>query len=650
MNHVEGEAARMPSRHHNEMHEQRTTVPPAAASRPDANTRIDRALFGSPGPCVIPVILAALALICLPDSKAASLSALSDAWPLPAPISRGPIGDRPGLIGGVAPARTGPAQDPRDTSPNVPLDHDAYRFMQRLQAKGLLRSARISSRPLSSEETLSLLDGIPDGARVLSSADLGVLRRLRTQLRTRYTCSRPDPGRDIDESTSLPSSPDYPRGRLSWQEPAGSFLVVDPVFRSRAVLSPTIRERVFQNSYGFSASGSLRGTLGLDVRFRDTREQGTRRYGTRASVLERRIEYFEPKGKVVDYRQATAMGILRLPWFRLEVGKDFASWGPGFQPNLVLSNNAPSFDQVRLTGTYGRVRLTALSGTLRSLLPDSSRSYSTLLNPRIIDRRKLISAHRAEISLSDRIDLGLHEVVVYGDRGPELTYLNPIMFYWAAQSYLGNKDNLMMGADISVRPGSGTTFYAALLADDMKKFKLFSGSYTNKLGIQTGALCVDPFGLSDTEIRGEYVRLEPWVYTHDIPVNAYRHYDALLGNPLGPNADGIFTSLEHRFGADIDVTCSFSRQRHGRNPVLPDGSILNVGGDPFLGLRTGDDFVSKRFLDGDRETRTWLGVQVSWTFAPDGYYTLGIGHLTTAGVPRERSRFIMDISLRYNYY
>ena len=90
------------------------------------------------------------------------------------------------------------------------------------------------------------------------------------------------------------------------------------------------------------------------------------------------------------------------------------------------------------------------------------------------------------------------------------------MFCQAAQSYQGDKDNLMMGVDLNVHPGRGVKFYFAFVIDDLKKMRLFSNDYVNKFSLQTGVLWVDPLGVDDIDFRAEYVRIEPWVFSHKI--------------------------------------------------------------------------------------------------------------------------------------
>jgi hypothetical protein len=252
---------------------------------------------------------------------------------------------------------------------------------------------------------------------------------------------------------------------------------------------------------------------------------------------------------------------------------------------------------------------------------DTSASYVVNGMARTLDRDKYLAAHRLEAAVAPWLDVGFQEVLVYGDRGLQLTYLNPIMFYWAAQSYQGDKDNLMMGVDLDFHPGNGLRLYLAYTVDDLKKLRVFSDDFANKFSFQTGLLWADPIGLHDVDLRAEYVRIEPWIYTHKFPVNTFRHFDSSLGHSLEPNSDRWQLEAARRVSRDLSFQVRLSRSRHGNNEVLgrgEDGELIvrNVGGDLHRGWRPGDDREVKKFLDGNVSRRTGLGAQASFRLLP----------------------------------
>ena len=547
----------------------------------------------------------------------------------------------------------------KDASSNVPLDHWSYDFIDRFEAKGVLKNVGNGIKPFSRMEMAGALARIVrwgnEGGE-LSRVERGELGELKREFR--------------EELLALGVESGYIAGKnflsrfvngenLFFWEQDRSNLYFDLLFRQRGIFnsgdSNRKTEKIYQTTLGFEIRGNLGGTLGFRTRIRDTREQGTRRYFTRDDVFERRLEFVTLRDDFTDFREADAYFVFSFPWFDVEIGKDSAIWGPGFRENLALSDNVPSFDMVRLRAQYGRFKLVSIAGFLRSNDPDSTRSYVVGGFSRNIDKRKYLAAHRIEIAVYPGVDVGFHEVVIYGDRGLEPTYLNPFMLYWVAETYLGDRDNTTMGLDVDVNLIRGVKLYGALFIDDLKKFKLGKGAISNKLALQGGLFWNDPFGLRDTDLRFEYARLEPWVYTHKFPINTFMHFGSILGHQLGPNGDDVFFRAEHRFSKDVSLAVSLQRERQGENVISDDGKVIrNVGGDVEVGIKRSDNVATKRFLDGVVEKRTRLGFEGSYEVIRDLYLFSSYRRTFSDNVKVEDARTDpvdneLILSIRYNY-
>lgn len=522
-----------------------------------------------------------------------------------------------------------------DPSVNVPLEHWGYGFVERFEARGVLQGIGDGIKPLSRGEMARILDTITqrrEQGLELSAAEKEELEQLRAE----FAADMQPAGKGAANG-----------GFYRYQCPQGAF-AVDGLFRQQSDLftgrSRAQAERVFRTRLGGEVRGDFMDRIGFRLSFAQSREQGSRNYVLRDDVYERRLELPQLKGGVADYHEGTAYLTFSWSLVEIEMGKDELSWGPGPGDNLGLSHNAPSFDLIRLRVRYGAFKLASVTGFLRPCpdRPDSpvcggdgdlQASYIVNGTARTLEREKRLAAHRLEVAVAPWMDLGFEEMVVYGDRGLEPSYLNPLMFYWAAQSYLGDKDNVLMGVDADFHPGHGVRAYFAYVVDDLKKARIFSSDFANKFSFQTGALWVDPLGFSDTDLRAEYVRIEPWIYTHKFPIDTYRHFDAPLGHSLGPNSDRLQAEWTRRFAGGWGTRLVASRTRHGDNEVLPDGSIRNVGGDLNLGWRPGDERERKKFLDGQVSRRTLVGGRVwwrmRWPFSIDAGYSYEWGE----GVP-----------------
>jgi len=521
-------------------------------------------------------------------------------------------------------------------SVNVPIAHWSYGFIERFEAKGALSALADGIKPFSRQRMARALMEIArqqDHGSHLSAVDGALLDRLLLEFEADVDQiegrDRNHPAPANAEHHSAIARARSGRSPIDYTVQEGA-LKADLLVRQQSDFfsgrGRASTERVYRNRLGAVVSGQLSGKLAYRVSFEQSQEQGSRSHSLRDDVFERRLEAPQLKGSRADYHEGTAYVVFGLWFLNVEFGKSEVRWGPAPAENLGLNNVAPTFDMVRLRTTLGAVELVSIAGALRPCpdrpdsptcegVGDASASYVVNGVTRRMDRDKYLAAHRLEAAVTPWLDVGFQEVLVYGDRSPALTYLNPLMFYWAAQSYQGDKDNLMMGLDFDFH-GRGKRFYLAYVVDDLKKLRVFSNDFANKFSLQAGALLVDPLGVDDTDLRVDYVRIEPWIYTHKFPINTFRHFDAPLGHSLGPNSDRWQLEVEHRPHRDLSLKLQFAHARHGRNEVLDDETIRNVGGDLHLGSSAGDNREDKEFLDGGLEKRTELGARLSlrpWT-------------------------------------
>ena len=354
-------------------------------------------------------------------------------------------------------------------------------------------------------------------------------------------------------------------------------------------------ELIYRNTVGGTVRGALGEYLGFRLSFAQTREQGSRTYVWRDQVFQRRIEVPQLKGTLTDYHEAMAYMTISLPHLAVEFGKDEARWGPGRQDNLGLSNHAPSFTMLRLKSKLGAFRLVSIAGVLRACpdrpdsplcrgMADESASYVVNRQSRTIEKPKYIAAHRLEVALTDWLDLGFHEVVIYGDRGLEPTYINPFMFYWAAQSHLGDKDNVMMGLDVDIHPGGNRRYYLSYVIDDLKKAAIFSDDFANKFSLQAGLFWVDPPLLRDGDMLMDTCALSPGyipINIRLIPFATLMHRCATRLRPTAISSDWYSKSAWGLVGPSawkVGAAATEKTKREETDPCAMWGAIFTMDG------------------------------------------------------------------------
>ncbi len=317
---------------------------------------------------------------------------------------------------------------------------------------------------------------------------------------------------------------------------------------------------------------------------------------------------FNPSSSNLYALEANAYMVIQPKWLRLQFGKDFLSWGPGRHSNLLLSDNAPAFDHLRLDAEFRRLKLTYLHGWLRSdRLPVND-------NGRMSDR-KYIVAHRLEAKILPWLFVAGNESVIYGGRGMEAAYWNPLMVYHIAEQYLGDKDNNTISFDATAFPIRNLKTYAAIFLDDFTSSRNPFRYWKQTWAAQWGLLWTPSFLSSQADYRFEYSRIEPYVYTHKWDLINYTHFNSSLGSFLPPNSESYFSEIRYRFSRRFQSRWSYELIRHGRGD-------LNTFGyeDGFVDAGSAGK-QDKKFLMGVNEISHIGSLNLRWeTFHNHFFY------------------------------
>lgn len=323
----------------------------------------------------------------------------------------------------------------------------------------------------------------------------------------------------------------------------------------------------------------------------------------------------------------------KLPWFELFWGYDNLHWGPGRHGALLLSKNPLPMDMIRLTARYYPVKFQSVTAKLGSNID-----------------KKYLSGHRLELSLWDKLRLGIAETVIYGHRF-EIIYLNPVQIYipkvFVTPTAEGEDDNVVISSDLDLTLLDNLEFYGELLIDDAQPFSYSWRSWKNKFGLLLGGYWVDPFSLPDTDVRLEYAFVNQYTYTHREPINIYTHFKSIIGHQIGGDADNLWLNLKHWFTANLATSLTYELERHGEwdvNKLDP----KNPSGEGEL-----PDEVEWEFLSGVTESTNSLSLGLSYAvvgryFANIEYTTSWIKNVSNKiNENSMRHQFILNSSYRF---
>ncbi len=445
---------------------------------------------------------------------------------------------------------------------NVPVGHPSYDFIERMETKGVLQKVFDESLPLSRGEIAGYLaqtiKAAAGGDGHITATEKGELEWFRREFWVELKMLGIDP--EVKEEQHL----------YTWED-GQNHLIADGLFSERATVRSAAKktDRFLETSGGGKVRGGLKDQLFFSLEFRQTQVNSNQDDLRKEDFGH--TGYFSSRGDYGYYDMTNASGILKLPCFEFEIGKEALSWGPGERGNLTLSANPPPFDFISFRARYGAVKYSHVTGFLKTDVVDSLMLYRT---PEGFDRENLankyIACHRLEVVIPWGIDIGANESVIYGERGLDMAYLNPFMFFWSAQHHWGDQDNETMGADIEVHAVDGYSFYGAIFVDELYLKGFFNGDARNKIGYQLGSFMVDPLGLENFDLRLEYARIMPAVYSHKYPINTFVHYGETIGHWLGENGDDFYGESRYRVARNLQLHFSGGRTRRGEPAVQPD--------------------------------------------------------------------------------
>ncbi|HTP13932.1 MAG TPA: capsule assembly Wzi family protein [Bacteroidota bacterium] len=455
---------------------------------------------------------------------------------------------------------------------SVPVTHEVYPFLKRMQAKHLLPDYRDAMKPLSRMYLAGQIRNLDSLAGRMTGVERATFEFLKTEFQYEIGKLSGDP------------EPTETRWHLFSTELTGGVLNFDVNYRYSFGQYGNDVQRY--RGQGIKMQGYLFDDIGYYFNWIDSFESGDGLNFGKTNTPDPGVVPTNIGPKLLNYDDIDAQVSFRVGKVELSLEKMKNNWGFGERGQIILSSKAPSYPQIKIrVPLSNNIDFVYFHGELNSNIVDSSRSYYTHTSGlvdyyRPVDHLKFLVAHQLEFTVIDGLNLSLGESAVYSDRGPLLIYLIPIVFFKAAEHYNGDKDNdqIFGSADVSLL--SGFNFYCTLFIDDLNTDNLFDPAKSvRQVGVTAGIHTYDKL-LDNLEIIAEYTRLNPWVYEHYYGTTDYRNNGYVLGDWIGQNADDLYFDVSYRplrqlqFGAFSEVY-----RKGGMEDI---SNMLSPGEPPFL--------------------------------------------------------------------
>ncbi len=466
-------------------------------------------------------------------------------------------------------------------SADVPLQHAIYPFLERLVAYLPQHALDLHVIPISRAQTLGILQEAEAAQLALSHADQALLKQYLAE----FT--------DSKAGERMPANGE--RHFLRYEE--GSAQLFADLFGSQRFEAqrgawPEGANEISRTRAGVRMRAQLPPRLLLAAEVSNILERG----------IEDSTEIFQPgsgspvvlSGQSAFRETAIAYGRVRLPWFEIEAGRNHFSWNVSPLTQLALARDNQPFDLVRFDARWRKFRFVFAHVNLRA------------------SSRKFLAAHRLEVMPFSNFLFGVGESVIYGKRAAEFEYLNPLMLYHAAEHLLGDKDNNVLTLDFSYFPKRGLKLYSEIFIDDLSLEFPVGTYFGNKLAYLAGAFWVQPFGWRDADLRFEYARIDPFVYTHDDSANIYENDGEALGERFGPNADRVLLQLGYQPHRDLRFVNRLQFHRNGRGNLFAPHREADGLSKGFLKGKVARTFAWHFEVEDQIRRDIYMGLEFDW--------------------------------------
>ncbi|WP_345004209.1 gliding motility protein RemB [Snuella lapsa] len=211
-------------------------------------------------------------------------------------------------------------------------------------------------------------------------------------------------------------------------------------------------------------------------------------------------------------------------------GKNFI--GDGYR-SLLLSDVASPSPFLKLNTKFWKIKYTNNWMWLKDVRPEVTEDGAFLT--------KYMANHYLSWNVSKRLNIGLFESVLWTDtnnRGFDVNYLNPIIFYRAIEFETGQgAGNAIVGATAKYKWSDAVNTYGQFILDEfsLNDIKAGNKSWKNKFGYQLGIKYYNAFKVDNLLLQLEYNRVRPYTYSHNTIVLNYGHNNQSMAHLWGAN-------------------------------------------------------------------------------------------------------------------
>ena len=267
------------------------------------------------------------------------------------------------------------------------------------------------------------------------------------------------------------------------------------------------------------------------------------------SIIEFNSVYPGKGQKMIDnmYQNIDIIGAYKINKFFTVLGghsKNF--FGDGYR-SLLLSDNASSNPFFKLETSFASIKYVNLFQVLKDIYQIPGQQSANAI--------KYSASHYLSWNITKEFNLSIFETVIMqgkdslSDRGFDINYLNPFVFYRPVEYASGSADNVLLGLSMSYKTRKNHQFYYQLILDEflLAEIKSDKNWWANKYGMQLG-IKANHFGIKNLYAQVEYNFVRPFTYSHKHTAQNYGQMNQALAHPIGANFHELLGIVSYKKG------------------------------------------------------------------------------------------------------
>jgi len=421
-------------------------------------------------------------------------------------------------------------------------------------------------------------------------------------------------------------------------------LNIDPVLNLQLGHSNDGSGRLYTNTRGVLVSGSIDKKIGFYTYISDNQENDpvyVQDYVAAHNAVpgEGFYKTYGKSGRAYDYFDFRAgISFKVAKYINVQYAYDKLFIGHGFR-SLFLSDFSNNYLFLRVNTRLWKLKYEIVIAQTIQSVPQVGRE---------IKAQNYMALHHLSFQANKWLNVGVYEnIMEQGNKGLQLSYVNPLIFYRAAESNLGAAGKASVGIDAKANIKRKFQIYSQLLINEFHIKEIIrynNGAFVNKQAFQIGAKYINAFTIKNLDLQFEYNVIRPFTYTNFDSTTNFTHYNQPLAHPLGASVKEIILVAHYQPFKKLYFVGKIISYLKGL-----DSAGVNMGGDIFRSYNSRTRDYGYFIGTGIPVHSTAATLNVSYELFENAFLDFNATHRTydVSGLPNS-SVFFYSFGFRMN--